>query len=1364
MYRFFTIILFITLSFSTINSQNKNTDSLKIILQKCKTDTSKVNLLIEIGNDFFYINNDSSIFYYKKALAISRNNNFKKGIYNSAFHLGDKYFENSYYLLSIKYINKALKYSNFKKDKETYLDALNILSISYLRRGNTGKAMKYGFKALDISKKYNLISHTLKALNNIGSIYDEIKDCKNAIKYYDKSLKLCIENNDSLGFSIYYTNTGVTYFNQKKYKKAIQQYKKSLEINYKLNDTFNQSINIENIADIYTVQKKYKEAEKLYKEAYLKSESINDIYGKASILSGLGKIYLYEKKYNKAISCFKESIKYANEIGEINISIISYKNLAETYSKINKYDNALSSYKQFKSLNDSILLVKNNMQIAELEAERKDLKLNLENKNLNEKLSTERKYNRFSIYAISILSGLLLLTLYLFFKLKKSRKEIQEKEEDFEAILDASNDVVIMTDYSGKVLWVNSVIKKMSGYEKHEILNKNVRDLYPSETLRFNLRKIQEILRTKIINSYETKLTHKFKKFLIPVEISGKIIKYKGKQVAVSTVKDISERKNAEKKIKEINRALAEQNRIYNLVANNINDFIWLLDLDLNPIYLSPSVKNFIGYTPEEAKLINIRDLHSTETLNKTKKRISHGIRLKGSDYKDTFIIDYIHKNGEIITAEVKVHTALDKNKNIYGLAGVSRDVTARTKAEQALKENIRNNKYLIENVSAGITINDRNNNFIMVNKAAKKIFGTRNLVGRNLGEFVNIDIYKALKSKTDRKKAGETDNYDIEITSETGIIKVINIRTVPNFSGTKITGTIAIFNDVTADRESVDKLMKSEENYRILFENNPISLWEEDYSEIKKLIDDKKREGISDFRRYIKDNPKFVDLCDSKYKITNINKATLKLFKVKTKDEIYKNPARFFSEKSKNIFKKLLIVLSENVKYFDAETIMLDANRKRINILINLFVFNNYKKVIVTMTDITHLKDIEKQYIKAKKQADQANVLKSQFLANMSHEIRTPMNAIIGFSDILNERIKDPSHKAMLERIVYSGNNLLNLINDILDVSKIEAGKLSIVKKPSNINILFKDIFMIFSDKINKKGLNFKLTIDKKIPKILIIDELRIKQILINLISNATKFTKKGGISVSIKCTNKNEKKLDLIITVSDTGIGIPKNQINKIFEIFKQVDGQSTREFGGTGLGLSITKNLTEMMDGNIFVKSNENGSEFTIELKNVRIYKNSKYKLDDFIMEENIPLKESSYNTHSQEQSIPKKQDSKYKILYADDSEINREVFKTMLELKKIKIIEAENGQEAINILKEEIPDIIILDIQMPILDGYQAAKLIRNKKEYNNIPILAFSANIETNDTEKINIIFDDYITKPITKEKLKNKVLSRLKKE
>ncbi len=1324
MYRFFTIILFITLSFSTINSQNKNTDSLKIILQKCKTDTSKVNLLIKIGNEFFYINNDSSIFYFKKALTISRNNNFKKGIFNSAFHLGDKYFESSYYLLSIKYINKALKYSDFKTDKETYLDALNILCISYLRRGNTGKAMKYSFKALEISKKNNLFPHTLNALNNIGTIYDEIKDYNNAIKYYDKSLKLYIENNDSLGISIYYTNTGVTYFNQKKYK----------------------------------------EAEKLYKEAYLKSESINDIYGKASILTGLGKVYLSEKKYNKAISSFKESIKYANEIGEINISIISYKNLAETYSKINKYDNALSSYKQFKSFNDSIILAKNNMQIAELEAEREDLKLNLENKNLNEKLIDEKKYNRFFIYAISFLSSLLLLTLYLFFKLKKSRKEIQEKEEDFEAILDANNDVIIMTDYSGKVLWINSVIKEVSGYEKHEIVNKNVRDLYPSETLRFNLKKNGEIIHTKRINTFETNLEHKFKQNLIPVEISGKLIKYKGKQVAISTVKDISERKNAENKIKEINRALAEQNRIYNLVANNINDFIWLLDLNLNPIYLSPSVKNFIGYTTQEAMLINIKNLHSTETLNKIKKRISEGIKTKGRNYKDTFIIDYIHKNGKIVRAEIKVHTALDKNKKIYGFAGVSRDVTAKIKAEQALKENIRNNKYLIENISAGITINDHDNNLIMVNKAAKSIFGTRNLVGRNLGEFVNIDIYKALKSKTDERKTGEIDSFDIEITSDTGIIKVINIRTVPNFSGTKITGTIAIFNDVTSDRESVDKLMKSEQNYKNLFENNPVSLWEEDYSEIKKLIDNKKREGVSDFRRYIKDNPEFVDLCDSKYKITNINKATQKLFKVETKDEIYKNPGRFLGNKSRNIFKKLLIVFSENVKYFDGETVMFNANGKRINILIKLFVFDNYKKVIVTMTDITLLKEIENQYLKAKKQADQANVLKSQFLANMSHEIRTPMNAIIGFSDILNERLKDPSHKAMLERIVHSGNNLLSLINDILDVSKIEAGKLSIVKKPSNINILFNEIYMMFSDKINKKGLNFILTVDKKIPEILIIDEFRIKQILINLISNATKFTRKGKISVSIKYTNKNEKKLDLIIIVSDTGIGIPKNQINQIFEIFKQVDGQSTREFGGTGLGLSITKNLTEMMGGNICVKSNKNGSEFTVKLKDVKIYKKFKDKYIDSIMEENIPLEESSNNTHSQEQSIPKKQNSEYKILYADDSVINREVFKHMLEFKNIKIIEAENGQEAINLLKKEIPDIIILDIQMPILDGYQTAKVIRNKKEYNNIPILAFSANIETNDTEKNNKIFDDYITKPITNKKLENKILSLLKKE
>jgi len=650
------------------------------------------------------------------------------------------------------------------------------------------------------------------------------------------------------------------------------------------------------------------------------------------------------------------------------------------------------------------------------------------------------------------------------------------------------------------------------------------------------------------------------------------------------------------------------------------------------------------------------------------------------------------------------------------------------------LKEAIRNNKYLIENLSLGILINDADENFLMANKAAKEIFGTKKLVGKNMNDFADVEIYKSLRHRTFEMKFGTKDDYDIEITVETGETKVINVKAIPNFSKNIIIGTIAIISDVTKERSSVDLLMKSEENYRNLFDNSPISLWEEDYSEIKELLNKKKKEGIVDIELYIKENPDFVEACNKKYKVKNINKETLKLLKVKSKDEILQNPHKFFTKKSFRLFKNTLVVFFEGVKKFDKEMVLKDANGKEINIYLRLFVFDNYKKVIVSMTDITHRKEIETQLVAAKKQAEEANNLKSQFLANMSHEIRTPMNAIIGFSDILYERLTDEKHKLFVKRILMSGNNLLSLINDILDLSKIEAGELAIQKESSDIRSVINNISNMFSPKVKEKNLVLNTSIAKDVPSNIIIDKQRVGQVIINLVSNAIKFTNVGSITVSVSIKKIINNNIDLIISVKDTGIGIPENQVEVIFEVFRQVEGQKNHVFGGTGLGLSITKNLTEMMGGDISVNSSEYGTEFIICFYNVETSKE-------------LEVIEVNENYHNKK--------SVTKILYADDNIMNLEVLKAIAEVEGDEIFVANDGLEAIEILKTEFPDIILLDVQMPKLNGVETAHLIRKDAKFDLIPIIALSANVET----KKDDIFDKQLSKPITKEKYRNEILN-----
>lgn len=371
------------------------------------------------------------------------------------------------------------------------------------------------------------------------------------------------------------------------------------------------------------------------------------------------------------------------------------------------------------------------------------------------------------------------------------------------------------------------------------------------------------------------------------------------------------------------------------------------------------------------------------------------------------------------------------------------------------------------------------------------------------------------------------------------------------------------------------------------------------------------------------------------------------------------------------------------------------------------------------------------------------ANKAKSEFLANMSHEIRTPMNAILGFSELLKEELGDnQKYTDYINGIASSGRNLLDLINDILDLSKIEAGKMEIKYEAVNLRAVIDEIRDIFAIKTTEKGLGFDVVYDDKLPKSLLLDETRVRQILFNLVGNAVKFTDKGMVRVTVEAKDpyKEGSKIDLVLKVQDTGIGIEKSQQEIIFEAFQQKEGQSTRKYGGTGLGLSITKRLTEMMGGKIFLDSTPGiGSTFTVELYGVRIAAGVDTK------HEHKPKQNVEY--HFKEG----------KILLVEDVETNRQVIQYFLKPFNFRIVEATNGQEAVEILEKFNPDVILMDLHMPIMDGYEAHKAIRENPNTAHIPIIALTASAIKEEVDEILRIFDGYLRKPVTKQQLLNEL-------
>ncbi|WP_299760545.1 PAS domain S-box protein [uncultured Pontibacter sp.] len=887
-------------------------------------------------------------------------------------------------------------------------------------------------------------------------------------------------------------------------------------------------------------------------------------------------------------------------------------------------------------------------------------------------------------------------------ELRHAQEEIIASEDKNRSILAAIPDLMFIISKDGVYLDMKNEAQKHLMIPKEQVIGTNIFNMIPKELASTFMTLIARVITTGIYEKidYELDLPEGLRHY------EGRVLKYSDEEV-LTIIRDITEEKKAAQEVKEKNEFIRQ-----------------VLDASSSLIYVKDANGNFILANQEFAKLfdknldeligLNSNDIHhSTDEANFYLDTDAQAIR----DNREVRIQErFTRKNGEVLWFNTVKKPILTSDGQINVL-GISNNITEQRLANKMLKESEELHRLLSENSKDMVCLHNLDGSYVYASKAVEEILGYKQeeLLQKRPKDIIHPDDIEFTKQQVVnealQKKINVTFQHRLICHNGSELWVETSIRPILNELGEPVKFQSAARN-ITHRRQSDEALKNSEKKYRDLINYSPAFICTHDLN------------GI----------------------ILSVNPYLLNMLGYTAEEMLGHSLLNFFPREVEVQFEDYLKQF-ESQNLVDGVLTILNKEKQ-----VQYLYYKNYKVeepnlspyIIAIAQDITDRMRTEQELTRAKEAAEESARVKENFMANMSHEIRTPMNGILGMASLLQKTTLDEAQQNFLNIIRQSADNLLVIINDILDIAKIEAGKVELEEIPFNLAETVRLAFQTFIYKAEEKEIAYILKPLELEHTVVIGDPYRLNQVLLNLLSNAIKFTEEGSVTLSCKALEELEDRVTVEFSVTDTGIGIPPSKADYIFEGFSQAYSSTTRKYGGTGLGLSISKTLIEMQDGRIWVESiEERGSTFS------------------FIL---TYLKSSEELQVLQEEEIDYKSLGTIKVLLAEDNDINIFLAQSILEDWGAEVDVAPNGRIAVELAEKNLYDVILMDIQMPELSGMDATQEIRNLANENkaNVPIIALTANALKGDAEKyLAAGMNDYMSKPFEEQKLFMKIAALL---